>query len=1665
MAILLLVVALIYLPPVQRFLSSELSKTLSENYNTHISIQRVGITFPLGIIIEEVYVEGQMEDTLLYSESLRVDITPLYLLNKKIVVSYIRAENMYANVYRETEEAGFNYDFFLPGTDDTEKEPAVQDTMGNGWIFIVEEIELNHIRLSYKDQPTDNSALLYLGNLHLDFDVFDIDRMRFEIAELALNNTSAKIYTGTLEQEKEEEPDETETHLPYLSVRELILNNVSLDYGSTDQTLAEAEINHFALSDAVIDLNLQKVYLSKIRGSHNHFHYSAFIDQSDPEENKSKAKETENKEWDFSLGKIHLQNFSFAYNNLNKPDTIQGFDPHNLNIDSLSLIAENIYYSQDFVEASLQHFSFLEKTFQLKDFSFDFYLDSISSNIMNLSASTAESKISGDIKLKFPSLQKITERPGELHLDLNLSLKTGFSDIAFFQPELMKNPVIAANQGRTIDLNTTAKGYVSDLSIPALDITYGENTALQASANLKNLPEAENLVFQVNLKHFESTDVELRRLLSDSIVPKEIQLPSQFHLSGIAQGKANDFSADFDLSSTLGEASVKMNLKHLTDTLTKEIYTAELRLNDINLGAILNQPGQFGKFSLTASLNGEGFDPEQLFAEFVVAVDELEMNQYNYHNIHLSGNMDRMRFTGDLTVDDPNLDFNFSGYIDMSEEAPDIDVLADIKGMDLKALNFTEDEIRIRAKIFADLTGDNINNLNGELGVRDFVLIKDDVGYRVDSLIYASLTGENRTVITLSSEVISGSLTGNVQLDKLGEVFENFYKRYYDPANAAPSLDLASDTVLQEFRFNLTVHNAELITEVLVPGLKEMSEISIAGEFNNRQNHFSTRVLASHIDYDDIVLDSIVINISSDEHKIDYALNVFEISSSRLMLHQPAITGVVANNVVLSRLRINDEAGVERFILGTSIIGEENRMIFSLIPNQLVIDYEPWMIPGWNRLIITGNNKIIAEKFRISKDESAIEIRTPGAPQKELLELEFNTFDLALISHIIENEEDFIRGTLDGNIDLKNYTGKSPFFASNLNIDFLQLWGNTIGNVSILAHNPSDNIVQLHAEITGHGNEMELRGRFNSETSAINLDANIQSVDLSAFDGMADEYITRLSGTISGEVLVSGTTEKPEISGELNFRETRFQLQMLNSYFTLENERINFDQKGVHFDSFTLLDTLDNKAVMSGYILTTDYENFSFELNVATNDFVALSSTEGDNELYYGNIILDSDVRIRGTMDAPVVDASIKLKRGTNLTVIIPETEVAAVEREGIVEFVAPEQNGIEARMASGNDTLRAEMTGIDMRATIEIDDQTSFRIIIDESSGDYLQVQGGATIGFGIDPSGNITLTGRYEINEGSYQLTFYNLVRREFSIRPGSTITWMGDPLDAMMDISAIYNIRTSPMELLADQTAAMTPQDRNRFRQLLPFQVYLNLEGQLLRPDISFNLDIADERRGALDGMVNARLQQLNETEAERNKQAFALLVLNRFLAEDPLEATGAGLTGTARASASRILAQQLNQIAGRYIQGVDITFDVESYEDYETGEAEGRTELQVELSRQFFDDRLTVEVGGRVDVEGERRRQQAGASDIAGDVAVEYSLTEDGVYRLRGFRRNEFQALIDGDIIETGLALIFIRDYNQIRELFRRKETEDEKRGTDIEVKDGAGGGIKEEPGKP
>lgn len=699
-----------------------------------------------------------------------------------------------------------------------------------------------------------------------------------------------------------------------------------------------------------------------------------------------------------------------------------------------------------------------------------------------------------------------------------------------------------------------------------------------------------------------------------------------------------------------------------------------------------------------------------------------------------------------------------------------------------------------------------------------------------------------------------------------------------------------------------------------------------------------------------------------------------------------------------------------------------------------------WTVADNNKIQI-GSRGIFADNFRLSNSGSEILLQSESNASNSPLNVSLKDFKIETITEIIKKDSLLAKGTINGTAQLRNLS-KNMTFTADLDVDDLFVYGSPVGKLDIKVANTSASVLNADIALSGNNNDVKILGNYNTSAGSFDLNMNMNQLQMATLQGFSMNAITNTEGYLSGDLKITGTTAAPKILGDLKMNNVGLMIAQTGSDFRKINDKIAFTNRGIEFDNFKINDKDGNSLNIDGQVLTQTYRDFAFNLDLRAKDFKVVNSEKSNDALMYGILVIDAALQVRGNLDLPKVDGRLSVADNTDFTFVLPQSTPSLQERDGIVEFVDQDQIALNKTIKADSIDTESKIKGMDVSVNIEVSKKAKLSLLIDKANGDFVKLQGEAELTGGVDPSGKTTLVGVYEVESGSYEMTV-SLLKRKFDIQKGSTITWTGEPTTALLDITAVYKTETAPIDLVEQQLSGESAATLNQFKQRIPFNTLLKMKGELLKPEISFDIT-TDEKNNSVSStvtdIVDQKLSQIRNQESEMNKQVFALLLLNRFIGENPFESS-AGLSAEdmARQSVSKILSQQINNLASGLIKGVDLNFDLESWEDYSTGQKNTRTDLNVDISKKLLNDRLKVSVGSNFELEGEAR-QNENMTNIAGDVTVDYSLSRDGRYTLRAYRKNEYQVALQGQIVETGLGFIITLDYDKFREIFEKAKKE-------------------------
>ena len=1638
LGLVILAVIVIQFPGPQNYLTDKISKTISKKINSKVALGRINIAFPKDVSLTDLYIEDLHQDTLLYVHSLKINLNLFDLFSKKLELKDIYVEKLTAHVYREFPDTTFNYSFIPEAFAGKKEKPAQKDSTENGFEFSIDHVELADIYVTYHDTLSGTIADVKLGSFETDFDQFDLNTKKIHIDDVALKRTAVSLvqYPPLKKDTTASQPFTYDLNLKSIQLSQVKTTYINKD----DYQDLRADIGNLTISSEKLDIKNERIDLKKIQLSESAIAYrlnkhitadtvKKAIEQKEPSTDQKKSN------WVITLDALQLQGNSMAYDNDNKVAGAQGFDANHILLRNLSTDMEDIHIAPDNIELVVNEMSLREqKGFVLRQFSSRLTYDQNHIELADLKIETDKSRIGNYIGIAFRSINTIADSLGSLKTKVNLqNTVIALSDVLQFKPDLLNNPRIHLDKNTAIALNCKIDGTVDDLQLNQLKISSLNNTSVELNGILKKVRDPKQLFANITLTKLQTGKQDIEQVMDTSVLSKTIAVPNDILITGSFKGYLKNFDGAANVSTSIGNASASIKMNPAAGN-KEQAYEAHAHVDRFDLGKLLRKQDLLGPLSIKTDIKGEGLTDSTIHAELKTVVREAVFKKYAYRNLSIEGIIHKKSFEGKANIDDKNLAFDYWGIVDLDSLHPRYNFVFNLSGADLKALNLSDEDLRVSTLLQSDLKKEGTENITGTATVKNVVIIKKEQKFTLDSLVFRSAYKDNSSVLTLTSEILNARASGDIHLSELPNTLKKQFDHYFN----LQQKDTIRKTRSQKFDFEMNVTDPTLLTEGIVPNLEKLTPFSIKGMYSSEANNIKLEMTLPQVVYSQIAIDTFNLKINSDAKQLRCGLYIAEVSNPTIKVENINLGSQLFDNTLHFQLRTAKDDSTKMLSIAGSLKSELEHFLLTFEP-LLVLNNSNWNIHPDNSLQF-GKNGLIAHQLTLSQNQQSVVINSQTNSEQAPLEIKLKSFELQTLSKLIENKKELVKGTLSGNVVLKK-ENQAPAFTSDISIKNLVFNEIPTGDVQLIADNtghPKKYNVKLG--LSGNGNDVHLNGFYNAESSQplLNFFLDIRHLNLTSAEAYTFGQVTQMSGDVNGKIQITGSTSAPDLRGNIHMHSCAFRPRIIDSYLKVEDETITLESRKVRFDSFTLVDSLDNKAVLDGYADIQNMKSIPFDIHLKANDFLALNTTEADNPLYFGTLYLDSDLQLKGTSDHPVITGKLGLDKGTIITYVKPETSFGKNESKGIVEFIDTVETQKHIMTRKKKEAEVSSTKGVNVNAIIQFDKDAELKMLVDRVAGDSLYIKGSGQLEFSMDEGGKMNLIGKYRINDGGYHLTINEFIKKNFTIAKGSSVTWSGDVTDPYVDIKAIYKVKASPVDLVQNELSGADQLERNKYRTLMTFLVYLKMNGFVSTPEISFDIQQPSDERGALNGAVNAKLSELRGDESQLNKQVFALLALNRFIGEDPLESGGAGgISSTSRASASRILTQQLSNLSEKYVRGVDLNLGVNSYEDYSSGQQEGRTQLQLGVSKTLLNDRVTVQVGGNVDVEGEKAKQN-NASNVAGNISIEYKLTDDGRYKLKGFRENEYDNPIEGELTKTGFGIMYRRNYNKLRELFSKPQ---------------------------
>ncbi|XLS30741.1 translocation/assembly module TamB domain-containing protein [Flavobacteriaceae bacterium M23B6Z8] len=1176
-------------------------------------------------------------------------------------------------------------------------------------------------------------------------------------------------------------------------------------------------------------------------------------------------------------------------------------------------------------------------------------------------------------------------------------------------------------EGKLVTFSTEISGVLNDFETVGMVLESG-NSIIRGDFNFKNIFTSDKpFRLDAGIENISSSYGQLRSLLPDILgntLPSSFEKFGQFTIRGNSVITENYVDARINLFTDLGSSYSDMKLTNIED-IDNASYEGFISLIEFDLGTFINDPA-LGEVSFDFDVNGKGFTQENLNTEVIGKVFKLHYNNYDYREIEVSGIIKDQLFDGNMVSNDPNARFSFKGLADLSSEKNQFNFIASVKYADLNKLNIiTTDSISVfQGNVYMNMSANSIDDAVGDIGfLKTSYKNQNDEYYFEDFKITSVFENDERILEINSPDIITGIVKGKFKVSEVGKLVENSIGSIY--TNYSP-YEVTSG---QYMNFNLKIYNK--IVDVFFPEVAFGPNTTLRGSMVADDGDFKLTFKSPHIHAFGKILDDIEIKIDNKNPLFNTYVEVDNIDAGFYQMKDFNLINATIKDTLFFRTEfLGGKEYTDVYNLNFyHTFNQQKRSVIGLKKSEVGFRGNKWLLnENGNR-----DNKVIFNRsldtitirqidMTLNDEEILLKGELIDSTYKDI-KLNFKNVALDKISPRVDSLQ--LDGVVNGDLNILqkngNYFPSSQLYISQFNVNDYML-GDL--DIDIIGNNDLSRFT-VDASIKNNGlASLELKGDalFGTEDSTLDLKATLNSLNLAPFSPLGEEVISDIRGFVTGTANITGPVKNPSIDGKLLLNEAGLKIPYLNVDLSFnELAQVELYGQTFQFNNIELTDTAYNtKALFNGGITHTNFEEWflNLQLDTAGDRFLVLNTQFDEDELYYGTGFINGTGTIKGPTDALFISVTAETMRGTSFK--IPISDVATIGDTSFINFIDKNETDEEAEKRKLRD-----YTGLELEFDLDVTPEAEVQIVLDRKSGSMLTGTGAGNLLIEINTNGKFNMWGDFITFKGDYKYKYKGVFERDFSVLPGGTITWDGDPLNANVNIQAVYRTRANPAVLL----------DNSSVTRKIDTDVIIHLEGQLIQPQIDFEIDFPNT-----NPVTVAELQYRLEDRNRRELQAFSLLSQGTFVNEVTL--TQQALAGNIAGFASSFV----NDIFGSNDGKFDFGFSYDVGERNPLGVNNG-DRIGVTVSTQISD---------RILINGEIGVPVGGVTQsvVAGDVEVQILLNEEGTLSAKIFnKQNEIQQFLnDRQGYTQGVGLSYQVDFDTFQELwdkiFKKKEEKQE-----------------------
>ncbi|NML37960.1 hypothetical protein HHL17_12215 [Chitinophaga sp. G-6-1-13] len=1330
--------------------------------------------------------------------------------------------------------------------------------------------------------------------------------------------------------------------------------------------------------------------------------------------------------WKLLLKELHIRNGMLGVDMPDDSTKVEAgyFAPNHIRFGEINLSLTNTSLVKDSIIGDLTLSTKERSGFEVKKLTSRFKMSPVEMEFSRLDLQTNRSHVGDYYTMQYSDISDMNDYVNNVFMQARFKdCRLSSDDIAFFAPPL-------STWKKEITLTGKARGPVSNLKASEIELEAGATTRLKGSIELRGLPEINETFIDFHTEELVTTGADVMQIMPIVKDVSAIRMDklTSIRFQGSYTGFINDFVAYGQFQTNLGKLSSDLNFKTSRDV---PVYSGSLTTTGFDVGTLFDNKN-LSTLTLNAKVDGAGFNFKTLKASVDADVQEMSLFGYTYRNIKTNGTMSRKFFNGSLASKDPNLDMDFTGTIDFNEALPIFNFHSDLRKADLKALHIVEDSVTLQATLDLNFAGNTIDNFDGTARMHEVSLYKDGKRLEFDSLRIATHMQDNQKVLSLNGSEVSGYVKGSYKLMELPDAFQLLLYKYYPSYFLAPQ----NAAIQENFTFAFQFGEVEKLLKGFTNKFTGFDNSSVQGGLNTMNGgNLSLNINIPEAGYLGYRVQDLQVKGDGTFNKVNISTSIGKVlSGTNTILQNPLILASSGNDTSYLKvdLQAQDTSSLDGFY--ARIVTVRQGIKVNFLNSAFTVNERQWNVtPGneiyWSKDFLTVHN------LRVTRNDQSITVETNEFnPDESRFIVTLKNLNLpdVIPSQLITTR---IEGITDGTIHITDPTQDLDVTAA-LRTRELRIDNDSIGTLNIdgsYLHRTGTATFLVKSD--NEGKNFLAQGKVGLSATNKDIDASVDfnGMSINLLSKYLTGYVSDLTGAVTGKVNVSGTTDLPSMRGSLQLDTVAVTVDYLGTRYKIPRLNVNIDDNLIEFGNFAVIDKYGSKGTASGYISHDHFNKLNFDFDVTGRNFLFLSTTSADSDLFYGDVLADGKVYFSGPINDMQMHILARPLKGTHF--YLPMSDSKDI---GKYDYIIFKTYGTEVK----ENKRKKDNTKLTVKLDIAANPDAQIDVILDATTGDIISANGSGNLQIIANTEGDFSMFGNYEINNGSYNFTFQRLTSWKFDIEKNSTITWNGDPQEAKVNITAKYSLPKVSLYNLLGQAATVSSNDKLATRTER-VDVLINLRGALMKPDISYTIELPDVGSLSYESGVAAKLKEINNDQNKALLQMYGLLLFNQFLPDDATTNAAANVGITGKNSVGQALSAQasaiLNNITGALLKGSGIGVNV-NYRAYNVGGPGGpadngsvdRNQVSAGITSTLFNNRFRLYAGG--DYDWGKSSTSANANRFAGDFRIEYLLTPDGRFRINAFSKSDYDVYNLNNRTKSGVGISYIREFNRLGELF-------------------------------